>query len=168
MKRWAVLLAAICAIASAASAQTFMLKHDETGKLLGPFEFKEGARVKIGDTSFTIVKAESQMAAVKQVLETTVVPQLDFREARVRDVLDFLRTASVDFSPLQDPKQKGVNIVVKVPPESKLLDVPITFKANNMNMYEILKAVTGVAQLDFEVQIGWILITPKAPKPPAK
>lgn len=40
-------------------AQSFSLKSDETGEVYGPFDYKNGAKVTIGKSSFTLVKSAS-------------------------------------------------------------------------------------------------------------
>jgi len=116
-----------------------------------------------------------------------VIPEIDFRQANIHDVVDFLQEASVDYDPAEDPKdRKGVNIILHLgttaadmgapaaAPASddffKSLDaagpaggsdVPlITFRARDISLHEAMKIVTEVANLKYRIDGKVVLIVP--------
>jgi hypothetical protein len=125
-------------------------------------------KVLIGTNSFTIVKPDTKSGEKKitivfeptmeQKLAHTVIPQIDFRQANVRDVIEFLRQASEDYSPFKDAKHKSVNFVTKIDDAE---DVgTITFKAQRISLRDTLNAITSVANLEYELRDNWVLIKP--------
>lgn len=143
-----------------AAAAPFYLKHEQTGKLYGPYDFKQGAKVRIGRTDFRLVKAGVSTLTLNQALDATIIPDLNFSRASARDVVEFLRQASIEHSPVEDPGQKGVNIILRLP-EGTGTTPAITFRARNLTLRQALRAVTGAANLSYTVESGWILIEPK-------
>ena len=58
------------------------------------------------------VKDPGNIARIQRKLERIIIPKLEFREATIREAVDFLKKKSVDLDP-DDPKT-GVNIVLKL------------------------------------------------------
>ena len=126
-------------------------------------------------------------AARKRVLagmERIKIPEVDFRQANIHDVIDFLQEASVGFdTSAPDAARKGVNLILNLGPGSagaqqqvQLEDpfsapvqpddrapsgVPlITFSARQISLLEALKIVTEVAQLKFRIDGNVVMIVP--------
>lgn len=55
----AIVIAGVVGI-SVVHAESFKLKHDKTGKVYGPYEYKNGAKILLGKTSFTVVKVQAE------------------------------------------------------------------------------------------------------------
>jgi general secretion pathway protein D len=55
---------------------------------------------------------QSQTQAIQRKLNTIIIPKLEFREASIREAIDFLKQKSVALDP--DPVNKGVNIVLRL------------------------------------------------------
>lgn len=144
-----------------ASAEPFLLRHDETGNVYGPFESTAGATVVIEGARFTVVKPQPTASErVKTKLASIIIPEIEFREATVSDVLNFLRTASREYDPSNEPEgMRGVNLI----PTFKASDeMPrITFRAKQISLEEALKVVTQVAELAYRVEGNLIMIEPK-------
>ena len=52
---------------------------------------------------------------IRHKLESIVIPVLNFREATVRDAIEFLHKKSIDLDTMEtDPTRKGINIVLKL------------------------------------------------------
>ena len=94
-------------LAGVASAESFHLKHTESGKLLGPFPWQDGATLKLGTNTYTLVKAKKQLPLSYQ-LDHIYIPNIEFRNADLRDVVTFLQEASLQ----NDPNNQGVNIML--------------------------------------------------------
>ena len=126
---------------------------------------------------------ESARLRILRQMEDIKIPEIDFRQANINDVVDFLQEASVEFDASEDPEdRRGVNIILNlgsdfggrsVPetdvsdPFAPALDVPaaggsevplITFSARYISLLEALKIVTEVAQLKFRIEGNVVMI----------
>ena len=72
------------------------------------------------------------------------IPKLAFREASVTEALDFLRKKSVE----HDPETKGLNIVLKAPPN--LAQIKITLSLTDVPLLEAVRYVANLAALIVE------------------
>ena len=139
-------------------AGEFFLKDKKSGRTLGPYEYRNGGEVKIGDHVFTlIVKADSAgQVSVKEKLEKIIIPEIDFRNAALVDVLDFLAAASVEYDTLSKEDMKGVNIVVNLDDEVKIK--PVTFQARNISMLEVFNILKVMANISYRVQSNTMIV----------
>ena len=64
MKRIVAIVMAGVVGVSVVHAESFKLKYDKTGKEHGPFECKEGVKVQISKTSFTIVEVQTDSSTL--------------------------------------------------------------------------------------------------------
>jgi len=149
-----------CMVLSATClAQPFQLKDDRTGKLYGPFEFKDRAKVLIGQTSFTLVKPERTESALEKKMKEIKIPEVNLVQANMRVIADWLRNESVKLDRSKDPgSRKGVNIVLDL----KGADAsPVTFKARDVSLFEVIKTVTQMANLKYRIDGNMVMIEPK-------
>ena len=130
---------------------------------------------------------ETKMLETINRLKNIKIPEVDFRQANIQDVVEFLQDASVEYDPEVDPeKRKGANMVLHLghsaapPPEGPVekekvkdefgedavppgIDVPnITFTARDISAMEALSIVTQVANLKYRIRDGRVIIVPKA------
>ena len=170
MKLIAAALLAWLVAALPGAAQTFSLKDNATGRVYGPFDSTSGAQVVIGTNAFTVQKSEVRQIAVsfeptmEQKLSRTIIPEIDFRNAAVEDVIEFLRKASEEHSPFKGARHKGVNIVAQLGAATPEELGSITFKAQKISLKDTLNAITSVASLEYELRDNWILVRPKPKK----
>jgi len=127
----------------------FYLKDRNSGKVHGPYEAAKGARIRIGISSFTYVKKE--LSPVEKKLASVIIPQTDFRQANVWDVVTYLRSAVPEFS--QGPIR--VNFVLTPHPDqdNKVLtrNTPlITLEMVKTSVLEILMAMAEKANLEYK------------------
>ena len=120
---------------------------------------------------------DSDRLMIIEKMRKIKIPEIDFRQANIHDVVDFLQTASVEFDTedTENDENRGVNIilnlsagqpaVVEAEPEDPFAlaadgggakaqgsDIsPVTFSARYVSLYEALKIVTDVANLKFRV-----------------
>jgi general secretion pathway protein D len=74
---------------------------------------------KIGETIVQVPTDSGLTQRLQRKLETIVIPRLEFREATIREAIEFLKKKSAELdSTTTDPAQRGVNIVLK-------LDAPV-------------------------------------------
>ena len=58
-------------------------------------------------------KNPGNIEKIQKKLERTIIPKLDFKDATIREAVDYLKRKSVELDPIDDPKT-GVNIVLKL------------------------------------------------------
>jgi hypothetical protein len=71
-------------------AGSFSLRLDPTGELFGPFEFRADATVTVNRAQFTVVKESSESREIERILESVVIPSVEFRHASLQDTLDYI------------------------------------------------------------------------------
>ena len=131
----------------------------------------------IDDTSDRIV--------ILDKMKAIMIPEIEFRQANINDVIDFLQQASRMYDKEKDPNKKGVNIILNIGDNSAsstddLADsddifgetvsegdslsgggVPsITFSARHISLLEALKIVTKVSNLKYRVEDSVVMILP--------
>lgn len=84
--------------------------------------------------------------AIQEKLNSMIVPKVDFNGATFDEVIEYLRVRSRDL----DPKGRGVDFVVNVPPDaaSRL----ITLYLEHVPMAEVLRYVTEKAGASFRIE----------------
>lgn len=131
-------------------------------------------------------KEEGIRDRIRLKMEQIKIPEVDFRQANIHDVVEFLQMASVDFDPAEGPDdEKGVNIILSLgesgrssPAEPAASDDPfgsmlqesntapasevplITFTARYISLLEALRIVTQVADLKYRIEGSVVMIVP--------
>ncbi len=177
MKRLFCLLM-ILTLATPVLAQRFYL-IDGSGRRHGPYHFKQDATVLIDKTIYTLAKDLTKEQQIVDRLKSTVIPEINLRNADLRDVLDFLQNTSREM----DPAKKGVNLVLMpLPKPKRATDDPfraggpapsgyrsVTLSARYISLYDALNVVCDLAGLSWEYRNSVVTIGPKPPaKQPAK
>ena len=127
------------------------------GELFGPFMLREGETIKLGFESARIVFPSQRQIEFRKKISQTIIPELSFRQANVRDVIEFLRQASAKYAPAGSP-QGPVDIVleadagqpgpesVQTPPGAA--EVPdVTFNARYISLLTAIQIVARVTDL---------------------
>jgi hypothetical protein len=110
---------------------------------------------------------EAPRQGLRAKMSDTRVAEIDFRETRIADVVDFLRNASRAFDPAKEPGQrKGINFVLNLRRSAddgaqEAAVPPITFKARDISLLEVLDVVTQVAGLKYRVEGNVVIIVPR-------
>lgn len=107
-----------------------------------------------------VASAEANAASVRAALTKTIIPEISFRKTTAREAIDFLRKASEVYSTEKDPQQRGVTLVLQLPPDQGRTP-SISFRAKNISLQHALKAITSAANLQYSIRSGWILIEPR-------
>ncbi|MEI6150490.1 MAG: von Willebrand factor type A domain-containing protein, partial [bacterium] len=122
-------------------------------------------------------KPDARTAETIRNLEKTIIPQIEFRQANIHDVVEFLAKAGVEGdSRTLDKVKKSPNIVLNLDKdaekageiadlfEAKKTDeaspAEITFTARYISMLDALKIVTQVAGLKYRIVDGTVMIEP--------
>jgi Ca-activated chloride channel family protein len=103
-------------------------------------------------------------------LEKIIIPEIDFRQANLHDVVDFLgrMTAEGDDLRASGGAKKNVNFVLKPGDLKEKTDetaAEITFNARHISMLSALKIITQVAGLKYRIVDGAVVIEPTAYSP---
>lgn len=104
--------------------------------------------------------------ALRAKLKTLIVPAVEFHETPLFDALDFLRTRAAELDVETPENQRGVDIILNVPPDSGI-DVEskrITLKLSNVPLGEAFRYTTELAGLEYRLEGGVIVIS--APETP--
>ncbi|MEO6053791.1 MAG: type II and III secretion system protein, partial [Chthoniobacterales bacterium] len=93
-------------------------------------------------------------ASIQRKLDSIIIPRIDFREATVKEAIDFIkmRAAALDTSET-DPNKKGVNIFLKLDPSAQAADstVRITLSLTDIPLREALGYIASNANLKIKV-----------------
>jgi len=101
-------------------------------------------------------------STITEKLARIVIPSIQFEGAPLRDVLDFLgqRAAQLDTAET-DPAKRGVNIIINGGTDgSDPGQRPVTIKLANVPLDEVLRYVTGQAQLTYRVDSFAVSVVP--------
>lgn len=118
-------------------------------------------------------------------MEAIIIPQIEFRQANIHDVVDFLVKASIsEDTKTEDPKDKGVNIILNLGLTAPAAAAPaanadpfapapaagggasvsgipeITFTARYISLLQAVKIITQVAGLKYRVEGKIVMIVP--------
>ncbi len=107
MRLLAMLTVACCALTAA--AQDFQLRSP-SGELTGPFRFREGEALQVGTNTASVVNVRSQANRILDAMQAIRIPEVDFRQANLRDVITFLVKHSQEFS----ADRRGVTVILKL------------------------------------------------------
>ena len=103
-------------------------------------------------------------AALEAKMKRIELPEIDFRQADIHDVVSFLQEASVKYDTDGEAGgRKGVNIILRLrdtdePPQ-------ITFSAKHIPLYEAIKIVNQIAGLTYRVTDNAVIIEPRPADP---
>ncbi len=181
MRFLAMLAAVFCALT--ATAQDFQLRSD-AGKQTGPFLFREGESVQIGTNTANLVNIRSQENRILDQMQAIRIPEINFRQADLRDVVAFLSDASIEHA----PERKGVSMILRLDEQplpaantsSPFFKTPtngvtttrahvptVTFSALDITLKEALDIVCDITGYKYWMRGGIIMITHRdAPEGP--
>ena len=97
-------------------------------------------------------RADTKGAATLAKAQGMRLAKLEFREASVTEAVDFLRRKSVEL----DPEKKGLNIVLKAPPD--LAKIKITLSLTDVPLLEAVRYVANLAALVVEPEDSALLL----------
>jgi len=102
-------------------------------------------------------------AAINRKLDEIIIPKIDFRDATVREALDFIkqRAASLDIVD-QDPARKGINIVLKLAPDAVEATSRITLSLTDVPLRAAIDYVARAANLKLKVEPYSVVIVPQS------
>lgn len=72
------------------TANDFMLTDPVTGETFGPFAYSNNAPVRVADRDLVLTRSHSAAAAMEEKMRRIIIPNIEFRQAALADVLRFL------------------------------------------------------------------------------
>ena len=121
------------------------------------------ARVDSKQTRATATAGASSAAEILQALSTIEIPELVFNEKPVRDAVEELQRLSEQ----NDPKKKGLNFVLRLPPPADGVDpeaATVSLELRNVKLQTALKylcdQIRGGEKLRYDVENSAVLILP--------
>ena len=121
------------------------------------------ARVDSKQTRVTATAGASSAAEILQALSMIEIPELVFNEKPVRDAVEELQRLSEQ----NDPKKKGINFVLRLPPSSEGVDpeaATVSLELRNVKLQTALKhlcdQIRGGEKLRYDVENSAVLILP--------
>jgi general secretion pathway protein D len=100
---------------------------------------------------------------INRKLDEIIIPRVDFRDATIREALDFLKQRSVALDTTdQDPTRRGINIVLKVPVDSPEADARITLSLNDIPLRAAIDYVAKAANLKLKVEPYAVAVVPQS------
>ncbi len=147
---------------------------------------KESSLAKPVENKPTVVEP-SEVLRTRQKLQKLVIPQIEFKQANIADVLEILSKASLE----ADTEEKtGVNIVLKLPtaaspdasavpppapdatgatpvaaPAAASATPPVTLNLRKVNLLDAIKYITDIAGLSYRVDKNVVFVTPRGVDP---
>ena len=97
--------------------------------------------------------------AINNKLDTIIIPRIDFTDSSIKEALDFIKKRASDLDE-GDSDNKGINIVLKLPPDSPDAAYPITLSLSGVPLREALRYVTEAANLKIKIETHAVVVVP--------
>lgn len=121
-------------------------------------KFTEGATSIVEQPEIPIGGTE----ALSNKLDKIIIPKIDFTDSSVVEALGFLRKRAAELDDTEsDPSRKGVNIVLKLPPNSADSSYPITLSLSDVPLGAALDYVARAANLKTKIERHAIVVVPQ-------
>ncbi len=169
---------------------SIILKLDSASGDVWRYNGKEFRVIPVGEKPLASVEKATEAdleekrksEAVKAKMKEIVIPEMEFRSARITDVIEFLEDASRE----HDPAKKGINIILDLaipqkaiedsspvtaaadpfavaasPTEPDYDSIPlVTFKAHDISLQEALQIVTEVCNIRYAIRGRLVMLLP--------
>ena len=100
--------------------------------------------------------------AITDKLDSIKIPRIDFTDSSIREALDFIKKRARDLDDSEkDPGKKGVNIVLKLPPDADASAYPITLALDDVPLRAALEYVSQAANLKIKIEPFAVVVVPQ-------
>ena len=100
---------------------------------------------------------------INRKLDEIVIPRIDFRDATIREALDFIKQRAVALDTAeQDPSRRGINIVLKAPVDSPEANSRITLSLNDIPLRAAIDYVAKAANLKLKIEPYAVAVVPQS------
>ena len=97
--------------------------------------------------------------AINNKLDSIIIPRIDFTDSSIKEALDFIKKRASDLDE-GDSDNRGINIVLKLPPDSPDAAYPITLSLSDVPLREALRYVTEAANLKIKIETHAVVVVP--------
>ena len=96
-------------------------------------------------------------------LDSITIPRIDFTDSSIVEAIGFLRKRAAELDDTEsNPALKGVNIVLKLPPDSADSAYPITLSLQDVPLRAALDYVARIANLKIKVEPHAVVVVPQS------
>jgi general secretion pathway protein D len=99
--------------------------------------------------------------AINNKLDTIIIPRIDFTDASIKEALDFIKKRAADLD-TGDSDNKGINIVLKIPPDSLASSGTFTLALDNTPLRSVLEYVTSALDLKIKIEPHAVVVVPSS------
>ena len=100
---------------------------------------------------------------INRKLDEIVIPRIDFRDATIREALDFIKQRAVALDTTeQDPSRRGINIVLKAAADSPEASARITLSLNDIPLRAAIDYVAKAANLKLKIEPHAVAVVPQS------
>ena len=95
-------------------------------------------------------------------LDSIKIPRIDFTDSSIREALDFIKKRARELDESEsDPDKKGINIVLKLPPDTDSSAYPITLALDDVPLRSALEYVSEAASLKIKIETYAVVVVPQ-------
>lgn len=133
---------------------------------------KTGVAILAAGLALVAVSASAGSPATAQVptryvslqtkLKSIVIPEVDFKDARVEDVFEFIIDASREYDTLSSKDRKGVNIILNVTQADR--DKTVTFKGKKFSVMQLVETLCTIGRLDYTIRGNFMMVASRGAK----
>ena len=132
----------------------FTLRRESDGRRFGPYLFVHGQRIRLGEDTFVVQKEQTPDRRIEDTMRALVIPQVDFKDACVWDIVGFLRRSGKYEDAHTEGDEPPVDIVLVIP-EGKQAQIPrVWLEAQSISLLTTLQTVAKLARLQFSIHDG--------------
>ncbi|NNE92813.1 MAG: type II and III secretion system protein, partial [Verrucomicrobiales bacterium] len=103
----------------------------------------------------------SNQAVLEKKLKQLIIPSLEFDQARLADVVEFLNQKSQQIDDLElDPAKKGVNFIIDTSQAADAPERPVTIRLNNVPLESALKYIAQLVGMKYRVEEFAVTLVP--------
>jgi hypothetical protein len=129
-------------LAFGCTSDRFTLHDPASGKQYGPFAVRTGTAVTIDGKTYVVKRAITGSQETEDVLKSVVMPELCFLGSNVHDAFGFLRSAEVEYRPVEDMDRAPIDIRLLVPDDWKPRDLGTSLAwCVNISLYDALDII---------------------------
>ncbi len=100
---------------------------------------------------------------INRKLDEILIPRIDFRDATIREALDFIKQRAVALDTTeQDPSRRGINIVLKAAADSPEANARITLSLNDIPLRAAIDYVAKAANLKLKIEPYAVAVVPQS------
>jgi len=104
----------------------------------------------------------TRRVSVETKLKSIVIPEVDFVDARVEDVFEFVADASREYDNLSSKDSKGINIILNMTQADR--DKTVTFKGKKFSVMQLVETLCTIGRLNYTVEGNFMMVTSRGVK----